>query len=157
MDINSIYIILRSHQNDDNSVTCSWDFNEAGYEDKEGNVRNITLYDFMLDALHVPDPKNPLITQLPYEMRFEREGQTSKLYKAKWGRFTIGEILEAIRSFMEKIYNEKYSNDRYNFSELCFEGLTGMCGNFEIRMDITGGNINAFGGLQQFVDIMEGV
>jgi len=139
MDINSIYILLTSHQNDDNSVTCSWNFNDTGYEDKDGNVRNLTLYDFMLEALHVPDPENPLITQLPYEIQFEREDKTSKLYKARCGRFTIGEILEAVRNFIEQVYNEKYSNDRYTFTELYFEGFMGSCsGIFEIRMEPAG-------------------
>lgn len=150
MDINSIFVLLKSHQNDDNSVTCSWDFNDAGYRDSDLSVTDLTS-----QALYVPDPENPLITRLPNEMQFEKEGKLSKLYKAKCGSFTIGEILEAVRSFIEQIYNEKYSNNRYTFKELYFEGIMGSCGIFEIQMEIAGGNMmGAFGGLQQLMGMM---
>jgi len=158
MDVNSIYVLLKSHQNDDNSVTCSWDFSDAGYVDSEGQDRLLSLAELMLQALYVPDPKNPLITQLPQEIQFEREGKMSKLYKARCGCFTIGEIIEAVRSFIEQVYNEKYSNDRYTFTEMFFEGIMGSCGIFEIRMETAGGNMaGAFGGLQHFMDMMEDV
>jgi hypothetical protein len=155
MDTNSIFVLLKSHQNDDNSVTCSWDFNDAGYTDSEGSEKNLSVADLTSQALYVPDPENPLITRLPQEMQFEKEGKLSKLYKAKCGRFTIGEILEAVRSFIEQIYNEKYSNNRYTFKDLYFEGIMGSCGIFEIQLEIAGGNmVGAFGGLQQLMGMM---
>ena len=155
MDVNSIFVLLKSHQNDDNSVTCSWDFNDAGYTDSGGSEKILSVNDLTSQALYVPDSENPLITRLPQEMRFEREGKMSKLYKAKGGCFTIGEILEAVRSFIEQVYKEKYSNNRYTFKELYFEGIMGSCGIFEIRMEIAGGNmVGEFGGLQQFMGMM---
>ena len=155
MDINSIYVLLKSHQNDDNTVTCSWDFSDAGYIDSEENERVLDKQKLALEALYVPDPENPLITQLPQELQFEKKDKISKLYKAK-GRFTLGEILEIVRSFVEKVYNEKYSNNRYTFKELYFEGITETERSFEISLVSAGGNMmGAFGGLQQFVDMME--
>ena len=107
MDINSVFVLLKSHQKNDNSVTCLWDFNDAGYVDSEGYEQKLSANDLMLQALYVPDRDNPLITQLPKKLQFEKEGKISKLYEASCGRFTIGEILEAVRSFIEQIYNEK--------------------------------------------------
>ena len=150
MDINSIFVLLKSHQNDDNSVTCSWDFNDAGYRDSDLSVTDLTS-----QALYVPDRDNPLITQLPKKLQFEKEGKMSKLYKASCGRFTIGEILEAVRSFIEQIYNEKYSNNRYTFKELYFEGIMGSCGIFEIRMETAGGNMVGAFGITQYMEMME--
>ena len=155
MDINSIFVLLKSHQNDDNSVTCLWDFNDAGYVDSEGYEQKLSANDLTLQALYVPDRVNPLITQLPQNMQFEKEGKMSKLYKASQGNFTIGEILEAVRSFIEQIYNEKYSNNRYTFKDLYFEGITGSCGIFEIQMEAAGRNIiNSFGGINQLMEMM---
>ena len=154
MDINSIYVLLKSHQNDDYTVTCSWDFSDAGYVDSEGNERVLDKQKLALEALYVPDPENPLITQLPQELQFEKKDKISKLYKAK-SRFTLGEILEIVRSFVEKVYNEKYSNNRYTFKELYFEGITGTERSFEISLVSAGGNMmGAFGGRQQFADMM---
>lgn len=154
MDINSIFILLKSHQNDDNSVTCSWDFSDAGYVDQEGNETTLNVKDLMLQALYAPDPVNPLITQLPKELQFEREEKISKLYKASQGYFTIGEILEAVRSFIEQVYNEKYSDDKYTFTELYFEGITGSCGIFEIQMEEGGGNMMSTFGINQLMEMM---
>jgi hypothetical protein len=155
MDINSIFVLLKSHQNDDNSVTCLWDFNNAGYVDSEGYEKKLSVNDLTLQALYVPDQNNPLITQLPQEMRFEKDGKISKHHKARCGHFTIGEILEAIRDLIEKVYNEKYSNDKYTFTDSYFEGIMGSCGIFEIHMETVGENMmGAFGGLQQLMGMM---
>lgn len=155
MDINSIFILLKSRQNDDNSVTCSWDFSDAGYVDQEGNETTLSVNDLTLQALYVPDPVNSLITQLPKELQFEREEKISKLFKASHGNFTIGEVLESVRSFIEQVYNEKYSNDNYTFTELYFEGITGSCGIFEIQMETGGGNMMSTFGITQLMEMME--
>ena len=148
MDINSIFVLLKSHQNDDNSVTCLWDFNDAGYVDSDGYEKKLNMNELTLRALYTPDPENPLITRLPQEIQFEIKGKLSKLYKASLGLFTIGEILESVRSFIEQVYNEKYSNDKYTFTELYFEGIVGSSGVFEIIMESGGGNsITEFGGI----------
>ena len=154
MDVNSIFILLKSHQNDDNSVTCSWDFSDAGYVDQEGNETTLSVKDLISQALYAPDPVNPLITQLPKELQFEREEKISKHYKASQGYFTIGEILEAVRSFIEQVYNKKYSNDRYTFTDLYFEGIVGSCGIFEIRMETAGNMMGEFGTIQ-YMAMME--
>lgn len=154
MDINSIFVLLKSHQNDDNSVTCLWDFNDAGYADSEGYEKNLSVNDLTLQALYIPDRDNPLITQLPKELQFEREEKISKHYKASQGYFTIGEILEAVRSFIEQVYNKKYSNDRYTFTDLYFEGIMGSCGIFEIQMETAGNMMGEFGTIQ-YMEMME--
>jgi hypothetical protein len=154
MDINSIFILLKSHQNDDNSVTCSWDFSDAGYVDQEGNEKTLSVNDITLQALYAPDPVNPLMTQLPKKLQFEIEDKISKLYKASQGYFTIGEILEAARSFLEQVYNEKYSDDKYTFTDLYFEGITGSYKIFKIQMKAGEGNIMSTFGINQLMEMM---
>ena len=136
MDINTIYILLKSHQNEDNSVTCYWDFNEAGKEDRDGNTTDLVPNDYKLEALYAPDSKNPLLTRLPSEIELKMDDKKSNTYKSKNSHFTVGEILEAVRSFIEKIYNEKYSNGKYTFKDMYFEGLSGMWKVFEVNMEI---------------------
>lgn len=136
MDINSVFILLKSRQNEDNSVTCYWDFNDAAVEDNEGNSTELKPKDLMLKALQAPDPKNPLLTMLPTEIQLEFDKRMSDPYKSKNGYFTVGEILEVVRSFIEKIYNDKYSNGKYTFKDMYFEGLSGMWKVFEINMEI---------------------
>ena len=156
MDINNIYVSLIPQQNDDNSVTCLWDFGNAGYVDSEGNEQILDKNKLALEALYIPDPDNPLIIRLPKEIQFEREDQISKLYKAKNCHFTIGEILEIVRNFIEKIYNEKYSDNKYVFNILYFEGLIGCGRNFEIRMELVEENIiGDFGEFQQLINMLE--
>ena len=65
------FVLLKSSQNDDNSVTCSWDFSDSGYTDSEGYEKNLSVNDLTLQALYAPDRVNPLITQLPKELQFE--------------------------------------------------------------------------------------
>lgn len=155
MDINSIYILLKTHQKEDNSVTCYWDFSDAAQEDNEGNVWGLIPREYSLEALHAPDPKNPLLTRLPGELQFEKEERESEVYKSKNGYFTIGELLEAIRSFVEVIYNEKYSNGKYTFKNLYFEGISGSCKLFEIKMVIADNDtMNTFYGMEQLMDMI---
>ena len=150
MDINSVFILLKTHQNEDHSVTCYWDLNDAAIEDNEGNARDLTPKDFLLEALYAPDQQNPLLIRLPGELQFEKEERESEVYKSKNGYFTIGEILEAIRSFIEKLYNEKYSNGKYTFKNLYFEGISGNLKLFEIKMAIA----NTFYGMEQLLNMM---
>ena len=155
MDINSIIILLKTHQNEDNSVICYWDLNDAAIEDDKGNARELTPKDLLLEALHAPDPQNPLFTRLPSELQFEKGGRESEVYKSKNGYFTIGEILEAVRSFIEKIYNEKYSNSKYIFEDIYFEGISGSFKLFKIKMIIANnGMTNTFYGMEQLLNMM---
>jgi len=155
MDINSIIILLKTHQNEDNSVICYWDLNDAAIEDDKGNTRELTPKDFSLEALYAPDPKNPLLIRLPGELQFEKGGRESEVYKSKNGYFTIGEILEAVRSFIEKIYNEKYSNSKYIFEDIYFEGISGSFKLFKIKMIIANnGMTNTFYGMEQLLNMM---
>ena len=154
MDINTIYILLKSHQNEDNSVTCYWDFNEAAQEDIAGNTKDLVPNDYKLEALYTPDPKNPLLTRLPSEIQLEMDNRKSNLYKSKNGYFTIGDILEAVRSFIENKYNDKYSNGKYTFKDMYFEGLSGMWEVFEVNMEIANSHpTTGLIGLNQLLDM----
>jgi hypothetical protein len=138
MDINSIFIRFKSTQNEDGSVTCRWDFTDAIYVDSEDEEHPITPDIFGKIVLYAPDPANPLFTQFPKELTLEEDGKRSDTYKSPTGHFTIWGILEIVRSFVEKIYNEKYDGGRYTFNDLYFSGLHGMCGMFEIDWESAG-------------------
>lgn len=160
MDISNIYVLLVSRQKADHSVICSWDFNNAYYVDSNDAERKLDKKALALEALHTPDPDNPLIIQLPQTLQFILEDEISKHYTATNYHFTIGEILENVRSFTEKVYNEKYSDGEYVFNKLYFEGLTGGGWTFDIKMkpvieNTLGGR--GLGNLQQLMNMMMGM
>ena len=78
MDISDIYVLLVSRQKADNSVICSWDFNNAYYVDSNDAERKLDKKALALEALHTPDPDNPLIIQLPQKLQFVLEDEISK-------------------------------------------------------------------------------
>ena len=132
MDIGSLYILLKIHQNKDRSVTCTWDFSDSLYYDPTTeDEQDITPELLKKQAIYSLD-NDPLFIQLPKEIKLEDENIISDTYKARNGYFTVGEILEAVRSSTEKICNIKYTDKNYIFDDLYFTGLRGCCGPFQI-------------------------
>ena len=154
MDISDIYVLLVPRQNADHSVTCSWDFTNAYYVDSNDKERKLDKNTLTLEALHTPDPDNPFIIQLPQKLQFILEDEISKHYTATNYRFTIGEILENVRSFTEKVYNKKYSDGEYVFDKLYFEGLTGGGWIFDIKMEPAVRGMNDLQELMTMVGMM---
>ena len=132
MDINSLLVLLKSKQNEDGSVSCMWDYPHSRYVDMDGKEFFITSDIFDKRAIYAPDSQNPLFTCFPGEMKLEEGGVISENYKSSRGYFKIGEILEIVRTFMEKLYTSTYSHGKYTFDDLYFSGLNGMSDIFEI-------------------------
>ena len=160
-EINSLYVLLKTTQ-DDEKITCTWDFS------KSGNIDECVLTNKHFDkiAIYDPDSKNPLFTALPNELRFTTQSLShvldydpmSKLYKATNGSFTIGEILEAVRSFTEQEYNRVLSDKKYTFNDIFFTGITQLSPDvFEIRWEETNlSMLNALGPLDMLGGLNNG-
>lgn len=157
-EINSLYVLLKTTQDDDFKITCTWDFSKSGNIDE----RVLTNKHFEKIAIYDPDSKNPLFTALPNELRFTTQSLShvldydpmSKLYKATNGRFTIGEILEAVRSFTEQEYNRVLSDKKYTFNDIFFTGITQLSPDvFELRWENTNQSML---GLLDTMDMIDG-
>ena len=108
--------------------------------------------------------KKSLFTALPNKLRFTTESLShvldenspiSELYTTTNGHFTIGEILEAVRSFTEQEYNKIFSDKKYTFNDLFFTGVSQLSSNmFELKWENTNqsmlgtlGPLDVLGGL----------
>ena len=161
-EINSIYVLLRTRQDDDTlKITCTWDFSKSGNIDE----RVLTTKHFEKIAIYDPDSKNPLFTALPNELRFTTQSLShvldydpmSKLYKATNGYFTIGEILEAVRSFTEQEYNRVLSDKKYTFNDIFFTGITQLSPDvFELRRENTSQSMLGLLDTMGMIDMIDG-
>ena len=157
-EINSLYVLLKTTQDDNFKITCTWDFSKSGNIDD----RVLTNKHFEKIAIYDPDSNNPLFTALPNELRFTTQllshilddDPMSELYKSTNGYFTIGELLEIIRSFVEQEYNKVLSDKKYRFNDLYFTGITQLSSDiFELRWEETNlSMLNALGPL----DVLSG-
>ena len=155
MDINSIYIRMKATQNPDKSVNCKWDFSDAFYYDINGeNEQILTQKELSQKAIYAPDSENPLFIIFPKKIKFEYEGNESEEYKTQNVYFTIGELLETVRLFTEKRYNEKYTDQEYDFEDLYFTGVKGFCGLFSIEWEATNNIMHSFGNITDVNQLM---
>lgn len=140
-----MYFMLKTTQNKEFQVSCSWSLLNSGYYDENDDDHPLRHEMLESTALCIPDTNNPLFIPIANKIKLEYKGDViDKEYEPSSGLFKISEILMIVKDIIEKRYNEKYSHGEYIFEDLYFMGLSHISsGLYRIECEIAGNNLNS--------------